>query len=558
MYYCTTAEMRAREQAMIASGIMSGRELMERAGAAVVKEIRRKWAPSRTPGGAQLDAIILCGPGNIDPWGPGNEGGDGYVIARLLKAAGWNVRLFEYGDAARLHPDAAAARAHWVAAGEAEPWHALYGEMSELAALLGQEHGAPLLIDALFGTGLRRPLSPGLLAELAPLAVARSGMSVSVDIVSGFCADSGRWLCHDEARSSDAPERGISSEGPGRPWWMRAEMTVVFDSPKVGFALGALPDRVGEVVIADIGLAKTRLPEDVDRAKGVRQIESGAEGLGRRPRGHKYDHGHALILSGGVGRGGAARLAARAALRVGAGAVTVGCPPAAVLEHASRLDAVMVRSVKDAEALTRMLEDKRINALALGMGLGTGARSGPRARALVEAALAAPRPTVLDADALTVFADDPEALFALLHPGCVLTPHMGEFARLFPDIAARFAAPPSRGPAMSKLDAAREAAARAGCAVLLKGPDTVIADRGGTAWVHSAFGARAVPWLATAGAGDVLAGLIAGIAARGRPMAHAAIDAVAIHTEAARLFGPGLIAEDLPDLIPRVLRGETA
>jgi len=271
--------------------------------------------------------------------------------------------------------------------------------------------------------------------------------------------------------------------------------------------------------------------------------------------GHKYHHGHALILSGGVGRGGAARLAARGALRIGAGLVTVACPPSALIENAARLDAIMLRPLRgesEADALAALLEDTRINALCLGPGLGV-----ERARELLPVALRAKRATVLDADALTAFADAPEGLFALLHARCLLTPHDGEFARLFPDIAAKLAAPASTGPAYSKVDATREAAARAGCTVLLKGPDTVIAAPSGRAAINAAAYDRAAPWLATAGAGDVLAGILTGLLARRLEPFGAAGTAAWLHVEAARSFGPGLIAEDLPEQLPAVLRSLT-
>ncbi|CAM5486709.1 NAD(P)H-hydrate dehydratase [Frigidibacter albus] len=276
-------------------------------------------------------------------------------------------------------------------------------------------------------------------------------------------------------------------------------------------------------------------------------------GLAKRS-GHKYRHGHALILSGGVGRGGAARLAARGALRIGAGLVTVACPASALIENAARLDAIMLRPLRgetEAEALEALLEDSRINALCLGPGLGV-----ERARELVPVALRARRATLLDADALTALAGDPE-LFALLHASCVLTPHAGEFARLFPDIAERLAAPATTGPAYSKVDATREAAARAGCTVLLKGPDTVIAAPSGRAAISAAVYDRAAPWLATAGAGDVLAGFITGLLARGLEPFSAASAAAWLHVEAARSFGPGLIAEDLPEQLTAVLRSLT-
>jgi len=209
----------------------------------------------------------------------------------------------------------------------------------------------------------------------------------------------------------------------------------------------------------------------------------------------------------------------------------------------------MLRAVAGPDGLATLLEDTRIAALCLGPGLGQD-----RARALVPVALAAGRAMVLDADALTAFADDPAALFARFHDRCVLTPHGGEFARLFPDLAARLAEPATTGPAFSKLDAARLAAARAGCVVLFKGPDTVIAHPGGRAAINAAHYDRAAPWLATAGSGDVLAGFIAGLLARGFGPMDAAETAAWLHVEAARAFGPGLIAEDLPEVLPGVLR----
>ncbi len=261
---------------------------------------------------------------------------------------------------------------------------------------------------------------------------------------------------------------------------------------------------------------------------------------------HKYGHGHALVLSGGAGRTGAARLAARAALRAGAGLVTLGVPPAAQLEVAAQITAVMLMRVPDAEALDAALADGRINALCLGPGLGVD-----RAAHLLPEALgagqAAPRATLLDADALTALGQD-AALFGLLHPQCVLTPHEGEFARLFPDLADRAGRELSDGRAGAVADAAR----RAGCTVLLKGADTVIAAPDGALSVHAARGAMAAPWLATAGTGDVLAGLIAGLMARGLPPVAAAQGGTWLHAACARRVGPGLIAEDLPEALPAV------
>jgi len=342
--------------------------------------------------------------------------------------------------------------------------------------------------------------------------------------------------------------------------------------------------------------------------------------LVKKRDGHKYSHGHALILSGGPGRGGAARLAARGALRIGAGLVTLGCPPEALMENAARLDAVMLRPLADGDAFARVLAEARIGALCLGPGLGTGEREagllavalglgpdpgrdgaappssrpassrpppptpphqgegrhpgesrdaiGDPSGQVASGAGALPLPlvgrgrgrgapapcaVVLDADALTLLARAP-ALFGALHRACVLTPHAGEFARLFPDIAERLANPALRGPALCKLDATREAAARAGCVVLFKGPETVIADPSGRASINAATGERAAPWLATAGSGDVLAGFITGLLARGLAPMQAAGTAAWLHAECALKFGPGLIAEDLPEQLPAVFR----
>jgi len=263
--------------------------------------------------------------------------------------------------------------------------------------------------------------------------------------------------------------------------------------------------------------------------------------LAKREDQHKYAHGHAVILSGGPGEGGAARLAARGALRVGAGLVTLGCPLPALAENAARMDTVMLRPLHDGRALARMLDDRRYNALCLGPGMGF-----ERARDLVPVALGSGRGVVVDADALSAHGPDPARLFALCSDRVVLTPHGGEFRRLFPDLAERAAS--------DKAGATLLAARRAGAVVLYKGSLTVIATPGGQVAVSDATGPRAAPWLATAGSGDVLAGFIASLLARGFGGFDAARLAAFLHVEAARAVGPGLIAEDLPEALPRVFR----
>lgn len=268
--------------------------------------------------------------------------------------------------------------------------------------------------------------------------------------------------------------------------------------------------------------------------------------LTKREEAHKYSYGHAVVLSGGSGQGGAARMAARAALRVGAGLVTILAPQSSFAEHAAQLNAVMLAVLPDGYALRGLLtRDPRINAVLLGPNLGLA-----RAREMVPEALHTGRATVLDADALSAFAPEPQDLFdAISTPNVVMTPHLGEFGRLFPDLAQQI-----KDGTLPHVDAATAAAKRSGATILLKGAQTVIAAPDGQVAINHATGPNAAPWLATAGAGDVLAGLITGLLARGATPFLAARTGAWLHTQAARQFGPGLIAEDLPDTLPQVFR----
>lgn len=272
--------------------------------------------------------------------------------------------------------------------------------------------------------------------------------------------------------------------------------------------------------------------------------------LSKRETQHKYDHGHALVLAGGPGYGGAARLASRAALRVGAGLVTLACPVEAITENAAQLTSVMVRRLDGVRGLETALQDTRLNALCLGPGLGLDETT----RQLVRVALAARRATVLDADALTAFAEAPGAVFAMMHGNVVMTPHGGEFARLFPDLAKTLAAARSGHVMDVRREAVLRAAERCGATVLLKGHVTLIADPSGHMSEVHLTGPAAAPWLATAGAGDVLSGLITGLLARGFSPLQAAETGAWLHGALGRRLGPGLIAEDLPDALPQVLR----
>jgi hydroxyethylthiazole kinase-like uncharacterized protein yjeF len=590
----TAADMRAIEADAIASGAVTGLELMERAGQGVVTAIARHWRDARS-------AVVLCG--------PGNNGGDGYVVARLLAEMGWQVRVHGMGAAETMPPDARANRVRWEAMGAVEA-------LDEHAFRRGPS--ADVYVDAIFGTGLTRAPEGDLLSLLRYLGGSGGDAQfftprlLAVDAPSGLDLDSGRMLAGGEPRPFFAPVPLCA-------------VTVTFEVPKIGHFLADGPACCGRVEVVDLGLSKWRgvrrdavsgeigrpkhatIPRVtlIDREPLVRPVGPFAH---RAPRfdkgaGHKYDHGHALIVSGGAGHTGASRLAARAALRVGAGLVTVASPPNALMENAMHLTAIMTRRCDGAEELATILEDARFNAVCVGPGLGVGERT----RAMVLAALGGRRKVVLDADALTSFEDEPDALFEAIRVAygvgtagdynVVLTPHAGEFRRLFPDLAEAWqprgdadairalsaelsAAVASRqptdlanpmaelarhfakerplssaaSPTLSKVDAARAAAKHSGAIVLLKGPDTVIATPSGFASINSAAYDRAVPWLATAGAGDVLAGLIAGLAVRSPVLRYATENAAWLHVEAARAFGPGLIAEDLPEVLPKVFR----
>ncbi|WP_282076345.1 NAD(P)H-hydrate dehydratase [Epibacterium ulvae] len=519
----TAAQMRAIEQAAIKSGAVTGLELMERAGSGVVEAIFEEWPELAQPFSADNTstqsvkrAVILCG--------PGNNGGDGFVVARRLHELGWCVKVFLYGDAESLPTDARVNYDRWLE----------LGVVDDASDLIGWTGVSPqLIIDALFGTGLSRVMSEELMKIHRYIAIHALPKIVAVDSVSGFDMDSGRFL----------------GSGP-LLYEPIADLVVAFHRAKCGHLLAHAPDYISKLRVIDIGLDDFETESEpiqlIDLEETLYPLSKAQQ---ESPGRHKFSYGHALVLTGGAGKTGAGRLAARGALRIGAGLVTLGVPPCAQIEVACQITSLMLTRVERAEGLAKTLEDARINALCLGPGLGQD-----RARDLLPVALRDPkRAVVLDADALSAFADQPEALFAMLHENCVLTPHGGEFARLFPDLAEKLNSSTTRGSAYSKVDATRDAAKRAGCIVLFKGPDTVIAAPDGACSIHAAAYNRAAPWLATAGAGDVLAGFITGLLARGFAPMHAAEAAAWLHVECARQFGPGLIAEDLPEQLPKVL-----
>ncbi|OYU39246.1 MAG: bifunctional ADP-dependent NAD(P)H-hydrate dehydratase/NAD(P)H-hydrate epimerase [Pseudorhodobacter sp. PARRP1] len=548
----TAAQMRAIEAAAIASGAVTGLELMERAGAGVVAAVLAEW-----PEMAQTSqrAVVLCG--------PGNNGGDGFVVARLLAGRGWDVEVYLYGDAGKLPPDARVNYERWCEEGEVRG----FGPDDDGEAVQSQwrlVNSADVVIDAVFGIGLSRAVAP-----LWPMVALFNGpiddgfwctgevgtpKIIAVDMVTGLCADSGRDF--------EWPIGRQMTE-------FAAHLTVTFHRPKRGHYLDMGPKYCNRLRVVDIGLSGSSEESEPSyfrqNSEHIFLTESPSKDWMARSMlvkdgGHKFSHGHALIVSGDHGHAGAARMAARGALRIGAGLVTLASPPGAMAENAARLDAVMLRLVADAAGLAEVLADARINALCLGPGMGLDARAAGLVKVALETSRLRVMPgaaqalaVVLDADALTLIGQD-QALFGLLNDRCVLTPHAGEFARLFPDIAAKLAAPAITGPAYSKVDATREAAARAGCVVLYKGADTVIAAPDGRCAINAAVYERSAPWLATAGSGDVLAGFITGLLARGFAPMQAAETAAWLHVECARSFGPGLIAEDLAEELPKVFR----
>lgn len=476
----TISQMRQADAGAIAAGV-AGIELMENAGAAVADVIRDTYESAKT--------VILAG--------PGNNGGDGFVVARHLSQAGWPVQVAMLGDPSVLRGDAAMARDRWE------------GSVIDLEA--SALDGAGIVVDALFGAGLARPIGEPAASVLKTASAAKVPI-VAVDIPSGIHGDTGQV-------------HGVAA---------KAEVTVTFHRAKSGHFL--LPGReyVGRLVIADIGI-----PDSVDQSLDIALFANKRSlWLGSFPKretaSHKYHHGHALVLGGGMASSGAARLAARAALRAGAGLVTALCPASALPVYAAALTAVMVRPIAgDDESFAQELADSRRNAILLGPGSGIGEALCRK----VEGALASSKAVILDADALTSFEAEPKRLFESIRKNgrVLLTPHEGEFSRLF-------------GVKGDKLHRARRAASSSGATVLLKGADTVVASPDGRASILT----EAPPTLATAGSGDVLAGIALGLIAQSMLIFEAASAAAWLHAEAAKTFGPGLIAEDLADQLPEI------
>lgn len=460
--------------------------LMEQAGRAISNVIIRRHAPART--------LILCG--------PGNNGGDGFVAARFLKKAGFTVEISCLGAVDKYEGAAAVAAKLWD------------GPIKPLSTDL--LHDQEIIVDALFGAGLSRAVS-GAAADILRALDQHGAFKVAIDLPSGLDGRTGQWL----------------TETP--PY--RANLTVTFFRGKPAHYL--LPGRIycGELVIAPIDIPEQVLDQLQINLHHNRPELWKAHYPWPQALGHKYSRGHAAILSGPRHRTGAAVLSARSCLRIGAGLVTVVCPPDALDILAIKLTAVMVCPLAADSDFETAIADPRINAVLVGPG--TGLAEATRTAALT--ALKLGKRVVLDADALTIFAGRAEELFNSPKQDLVITPHDGEFARLFPDLVEA---------ELDKVPRTRKAAERLGGVVILKGGDTVIASPDGRAVITS----NAPPELATAGAGDVLSGIVLGLLAQGTPIFEAAVAATYLHGEAGRKFGAGLTADDLPDQLPEVLR----
>lgn len=480
----TPDEMGLADRAAATSGL-SSYCLMERAGQAVAAAALRHFPDA-------LRFVVLCG--------PGNNGGDGYVAARALHEAGAATVVHAHGDPERLKGDALQARDRCPLSATG---------FDQCAFRPGD-----VIIDAVFGAGLARDV-PAEVARLIEAATEQRLPVVAVDLPSGLDGLSG---C----------VRGAA---------FTATRTITFMARKPGHLL--MPGRAlcGPVDVFDIGI-----PSRIVRmAAGSLRRNSPAlwslPSLGLHS--HKFRRGHLAVLSGPAISTGAARLSAMAGLRAGAGLVTIGAEGQALQSLSAQLTAIMIQKIDTLHDFSEWVADQRLSAFVLGPAFGIGRK----ARDFVERL--AGRPLVLDADGISSFRENPEQLFSLYEPGCeptlVLTPHEGEFARLFPDLAAE--------PGLSKVEKAAQAAARARAIVVYKGADTVIASPAGQARIND----NAPAFLATAGSGDVLAGIIGGLMAQGMPAFDAASAGVWLHGAAGTVAGQGLTAEDLPAALTEVL-----
>ncbi len=477
----TTSQMNAADEQTVASGKKSI-ELMEAAAAGVVREIRKRWQPRLT--------LVLCG--------PGNNGGDAYIVASLLDKAGWPVRVAAVASSKDKTGDAKKAAAGWN------------GDVVDLVPEVLE--GCELIVDGIYGAGLSRDIE-GVVSDTIRAINELVIPTVAVDIPSGVHGDTGA-IC------------GVA---------IKASLTVNFFCRRPGHWLYPGRRYVGQSVVVDIGI-----PLNVLKSIKPLIFENSPFVWGQQypvpaDDGHKYDRGHAIVVSGTIGKTGASRLAARAALRAGAGAVTLAGPPSSMFINSAHLTAVMTETFRDPEELSSIILRRMRSCVLVGPGNGVGEHTQDATLQILSLSL----PTVLDADALTSFEANRHDLLEALHDRCVLTPHQGEFQRLFGD-----------GLGKDKLSRALSAASSCNAIIIVKGADTVVASPDGRAVVNC----NAPAELATAGSGDVLAGIVTGLLAQGMPAFEAACAGVWLHSASAREVRFGLIAEDIAEALPTAIR----
>lgn len=470
----TPKQMNEADHLTIEGGV-PGIQLIQSAGDVLLMAVHSHFANAH-------DVLIVSG--------IGNNGGDGFVLAERLANSGRNVSVTILGDASDISGDAKLAY-------DAMPDTIKYDDHPNY-------DNYDLIVDAIFGAGLCREIK-GIYAEAVSQINTSPTKVLSVDLPSGINGATGHIL-------------GCA---------VQADVTATFFRKKPGHILCPGRFYCGEIALGQIGIQNAVLDE-IAPACYLNAPHLWLDNYPfPDPLGHKYDKGHALAISAGLEKSGAARLMAKASLRIGAGLVTIACPQDTLSAHAARTDAIMLSPM---DGLNDLLSDARINSICLGPGLDPDVHT----RQLVEDVLKLDKSIVLDAGALTAFSNKPDDLFSAIGSRAaptILTPHDGEFARLFPEIDK----------SIGKIDQAKVAANLAGATIILKGPDTVIAEPNGRIAVSN----NAPAWLATAGSGDVLCGMISGLLAQGMPEFEAACAAVWFHGEAGNISGPGLISSEL-------------
>ena len=507
---CSTKEIQVIEKLEIQDDDQVATDLMETAGKKAAKAIK-KWSQKGKNTGSN-HYHVFCG--------PGNNGGDGFVIARTLFDLGEKISCWELKNPSNRSASSALMRSKWLERGSISSSEDFQG------IILSK---GDIVVDALFGIGLSRPLDERCtkIIEGIPSYIP----IIAIDILSGLDSSTGNLMSSGELTSYEA------------------SLTLTFQIPKWGHYLQDGSERSGTIKVIPIGLERGMKEFSASHPPLVELVETTPPDyidlLNKRGSAHKYDHGHSLILSGPQGKIGATELAGTSALRLGSGLVTMAMPKNAFYNHVNSVKALMTTEINKPQDMLDFLTDKRINALCLGPGLGIGEKT----REFTKMALNSGRSVVLDADALTSFQEDPDVLYQNLHDKTVLTPHFGEFTRIFPELAKDI-----KEAKLPIIRGVQKASAVSGAVVLLKGRQTVIASPGGQTYLVNGSSFENSPWLATAGSGDVLAGMITGLMARNIPPIKCAVLAVFMHLCAAKMIGPGLIADDLPATIPKVLQ----